>query len=154
LDKNATFQLKMTDNGLFSPRDTLAVSVWNNSGGLWFASNWDGTKAAEQSLAAGNLIVVSTTLKSLAASNDGPASDSIPVELSIQKDSLGARVQFAAHPGFTYAIEYSADLVNWTASTEVIGDPTDDEILTLREQTSAESARFYRIRARQTGERR
>jgi hypothetical protein len=46
----------MTDFG--SPAsDTIGITVWNKSGGLWFASNWNGTKTTEQALAGGNLSV-------------------------------------------------------------------------------------------------
>ena len=37
--------------------DTLGVTVWNKSGGLWFSSSWSGTRTVEQSLAGGNLVV-------------------------------------------------------------------------------------------------
>jgi hypothetical protein len=56
IDGNATLQVTMTDFG--SPAsDKIGITVWNKSGGLWFASNWNGTQTAEQTLAGGNLSV-------------------------------------------------------------------------------------------------
>ncbi|HEX7976664.1 MAG TPA: hypothetical protein VF498_19805, partial [Anaerolineales bacterium] len=57
LDGNATLQLTMDDNGDPGSGDTLGVTIWNKSGGLWFASNWNGVKTVEQLLGGGNLIV-------------------------------------------------------------------------------------------------
>ena len=31
--------------------------IYNKSGGLWFASKWDGTKTVKQLLGGGNLVV-------------------------------------------------------------------------------------------------
>jgi hypothetical protein len=47
----------MTDKGEPGSSDTIGITIWNKSGGLWFASNWNGTKTVEQTLAAGNLKV-------------------------------------------------------------------------------------------------
>ena len=56
IDGGATLQVTMTDFG--SPTsDKIGITVWNKSGGLWFASNWDGTRTVEQTLAGGNLSV-------------------------------------------------------------------------------------------------
>jgi len=57
VDSNATLQLWMTDNGEPGTKDTLGIQVLNKSGGIWFASNWTGTKTAEQTLGGGNLAV-------------------------------------------------------------------------------------------------
>jgi hypothetical protein len=40
-----------------SGADTISITVWNKSGGLWFASNWSGTKTVRQLLAGGNISV-------------------------------------------------------------------------------------------------
>jgi hypothetical protein len=58
---NATLQVTMTDMGEPGKSDRIAITVWDNSGGLWFANNWDGTKTVEQKLDGGNLKVSSTT---------------------------------------------------------------------------------------------
>jgi hypothetical protein len=42
VDGNATLQVMMTDEGESGASDTIAITVWNKSGGLWFASKWDG----------------------------------------------------------------------------------------------------------------
>ena len=47
----------MTDMGEPGSEDKIAITVWNKTGGLWFASNWDGTRTVEQTLAGGNLKV-------------------------------------------------------------------------------------------------
>ena len=57
IDGNATIQVTMDDNGEPGSSDTLGVTVWNKNGGMWFASNWNGTLTIEQLLAGGNLIV-------------------------------------------------------------------------------------------------
>jgi hypothetical protein len=47
----------MTDKGEPGTRDTIGITVWNKSGGLWFASAWNGTRTPEQTLAGRNLVV-------------------------------------------------------------------------------------------------
>jgi hypothetical protein len=43
----------MSDTG----NETIAVTVWNKSGGLWFSSDWNGTTTLQQVLAGGSLSV-------------------------------------------------------------------------------------------------
>jgi hypothetical protein len=51
-------QLKMTDNGEPGSADSIGITVSSTSGGgIWFSSNWDGTKTIEQLLGGGNLVV-------------------------------------------------------------------------------------------------
>ncbi len=57
VDGNAALQVTMTDKGEPGTSDTIAITVWNKAGGLWFASNWNGTKTVEQTLGGGNLVV-------------------------------------------------------------------------------------------------
>jgi hypothetical protein len=57
VDGNATLQVTMTDKGEPGKSDTIGITVWNKSGGLWFSSNWNGTKTVEQVLGGGNLVV-------------------------------------------------------------------------------------------------
>jgi hypothetical protein len=57
VDGNATLQVQMTDKGEPGSSDSIAVTVWNKAGGLWFSSNWNGTKTIEQTLGGGNLQV-------------------------------------------------------------------------------------------------
>ena len=57
VDGNATLQVTMADNGEPGGDDTIAITVWNKQGGLWFSSRWDGVKTVEQLLSGGNLVV-------------------------------------------------------------------------------------------------
>ncbi len=57
IDGNATLQVDMTDNGEPGTLDTIGITVWNKSGGMWFSSNWNGTKTVQQNLAGGDLMV-------------------------------------------------------------------------------------------------
>ncbi|HEU5182444.1 MAG TPA: hypothetical protein VFW45_16785 [Candidatus Polarisedimenticolia bacterium] len=46
----------MTDRG--EPEagsDSIAITVWNKNGGLWFSSSWTGTQTAEQAIDGGNI---------------------------------------------------------------------------------------------------
>ncbi len=56
VDGNASLQVTMTDGGA-AATDTIAITLWEKSGGLWFASNWNGVKTVEQTLNGGNLQV-------------------------------------------------------------------------------------------------
>lgn len=57
VDGNATLQATMTDSVQSGTADTIAITVWKKSGGLWFSSKWNGTTTVQQALAGGNLIV-------------------------------------------------------------------------------------------------
>jgi len=57
VEGNATLQVTMDDNGEPGASDTIGVTVWNKSGGMWFASRWNGTRTVEQLLDGGNLVV-------------------------------------------------------------------------------------------------
>jgi hypothetical protein len=56
---NNSLQFNMTDYGTPGSGDTLGVTLWNSSGGIWFSTNWMGTPPAtvEQLLGGGNLVV-------------------------------------------------------------------------------------------------
>jgi hypothetical protein len=56
VDGNATLQVNMTDRGEPGANDTIGITVYNKSGGLWFSSNWSGTLTLEQLLGGGNLV--------------------------------------------------------------------------------------------------
>ena len=55
---NNALQFNMTDYGT-GGSDTLGITLWNGSGGIWFSTNWVGTPPAtvEQSLGSGSLVV-------------------------------------------------------------------------------------------------
>jgi uncharacterized protein len=57
VDGNATLQISMTDNGEPGNQDSIAITVWNKDGGLYFSSHWNGVMTVEQYLGGGNLIV-------------------------------------------------------------------------------------------------
>ncbi len=57
LGGNCTLQVTMSDAGEPGKSDAIAITVWNSAGGVWFSSNWNGTKTAEQTLGGGNLVV-------------------------------------------------------------------------------------------------
>jgi hypothetical protein len=57
IDGNATLQVSIVDNGEPGSNDTISITVWNKSGGLWFTSNWNGTTYVQQTLGGGNLQV-------------------------------------------------------------------------------------------------
>jgi hypothetical protein len=55
VDGNATFKVEMTDRSDAGTGDAIAITIWNKSGGLWFASDWNGFRTDEQVLAGGNI---------------------------------------------------------------------------------------------------
>jgi hypothetical protein len=57
VEGNATLQVTLHDNGEPGSSDTIGITVWNKSGGLWFASKWNDVKTVEQLLNGGNLVV-------------------------------------------------------------------------------------------------
>ena len=57
VDGNATLQVTMTDRGEPGNTDDIGITVWNKSGGLWYSSNWNGTKTVNQTLGGGNIKV-------------------------------------------------------------------------------------------------
>ena len=57
VDGNGSLQVVMTDRGEPGKTDTIGITLWNKDGGLWFTSNWDGTRTLEQVLGGGNLVV-------------------------------------------------------------------------------------------------
>ena len=56
---NNSLQFNMTDYGSPGSSDTVGITLWNGSGGIWFSSDWVGTPpaTAEQLLGGGNLVV-------------------------------------------------------------------------------------------------
>jgi len=57
IDGNATLQVSMADNGEPGSNDTISITVFNKSGGVWFTSNWNGTTYVQQKIGGGNLQV-------------------------------------------------------------------------------------------------
>jgi hypothetical protein len=56
---NNSLQFNMTDYGSPGSGDTIGITLWNGSGGVWFSTNWVGTPPAtvEQQMGGGNLVV-------------------------------------------------------------------------------------------------
>jgi hypothetical protein len=50
VDGNSTLQVTMSDNGEPGSSDRISITVWNKNGGLWFASEWNGTRTIERTL--------------------------------------------------------------------------------------------------------
>lgn len=143
LDSNATFQLQFTDNGNPGTTDTLAATVWNSKGGLWFASNWDGTKTIEQVLGGGNFVIVA------------PAGSTLVIEAHTEPLSLSflllppsadkparCQLQFPIVADVDHLIEYSSDLQHWS-QLKLIRCSTDQSYVLEEELTTAR--RFYRV---------
>jgi hypothetical protein len=61
VDNNASLQMNITDNGNPGNTDLLGITIWNRLGGLWFASNWNGTSTVQQVISAGNEVVHSNS---------------------------------------------------------------------------------------------
>jgi len=57
IDGNGTIQMTMTDLGEPGKYDVLGITVWNKDGGMWYASNWSGTKTVDQQIMRGNIQV-------------------------------------------------------------------------------------------------
>ena len=49
--------VKMTDQGEPGSTDTFAITLYDSSNNVLFASNWDGTTTVEQVLGGGNVVV-------------------------------------------------------------------------------------------------
>jgi hypothetical protein len=57
IDANTTLQVTMTDRGEPGKLDSIAITVLDNKGGIWFVSDWNGTAPVEDVLANGNIQV-------------------------------------------------------------------------------------------------
>jgi hypothetical protein len=47
----------MADNGTPGTDDTLGITLWNRSGGLWYSSDWTGTTTKQDLVGGGDLSV-------------------------------------------------------------------------------------------------
>ena len=57
IDGNASLQITLTDRGEPGSEDSIAITLWNKKGGLYFSSLWDGVETLEDELDGGNLQV-------------------------------------------------------------------------------------------------
>lgn len=54
---NATLLVTMTDNGQPGSADTIGITLWSKSGGLYYSSQRDGVITVKQLLSGRNLVV-------------------------------------------------------------------------------------------------
>jgi len=90
IDGNGTLQMTMVDMGEPGKYDVLGITVWNKDGGMWYASNWNGTKTVEQQIAKGNIQV------NQPQSAIGSIQNTMTITSSAQPSSLGSPVSFTA----------------------------------------------------------
>jgi hypothetical protein len=57
VEGNCMLQLNIVDGA----EDKVAITLFRNKGGIWYASNWNGSTAAYQDIHSGDLSVTSTT---------------------------------------------------------------------------------------------
>jgi uncharacterized protein len=57
VDGNATLMVSITDYGEPGSSDSIAITLFNKNGGLYFSSHWTADGPVEQSLGRGNLVV-------------------------------------------------------------------------------------------------
>jgi hypothetical protein len=157
LDRNATFQAVVVDNGSSGVTDTLAVTVWNGGGGLWFASKWDGIKTVAQTLTSGNVLVKTSVKTSSALAG---AADEAGVTLSITHEPTGSTsvgsdsnpvgavqrilvVKASPTQDVEYVLERSTDLNDWQSI--LVGSGSSGEVI-FRDPAVEGVQYFYRVR--------
>jgi hypothetical protein len=91
VDGNATLQVTMTDRGEPGKNDDISIIVWDKSSNVWYSSNWDGTRTAQQFLDGGNIKIHST-----GSFSTGTASSSVSLVSSINPSTVGQAVTFTA----------------------------------------------------------
>lgn len=57
VDDNVTVKMEMTDRSEAGTGDAIAITIWNKTGALLFASNWNGWRNDDQVLAGGDIRV-------------------------------------------------------------------------------------------------
>jgi hypothetical protein len=55
VDGAATFEVSISDNGEPGTNDTIAVTIRNSGGAVWFSSNWVAGASVEQVIGGGNI---------------------------------------------------------------------------------------------------
>jgi hypothetical protein len=105
LGGNLTLKVDMTDNGEPGNTDKLAINVWDNAGGLFYSSNWNGTQTIQQTIAAGNIRITGGNTTSTVSKNTeigvatlelnvapNPVDDQLNVALTGWNDSQEVRI--------------------------------------------------------------
>lgn len=54
---NLSFEIRITDKGEPGTEDQIAITVWNDAGGVMYSSEWDGVRTQEKVLTGGNIVV-------------------------------------------------------------------------------------------------
>jgi hypothetical protein len=99
VDGGATLQVTMTDAGEPGSSDKIGIVVYNKAGGVWFSSNWNGTKTIEQLLGGGNLLVHSSSAVSATVATKSVVSTVDPSTMQTF-DKFAVRV--LGNPSTTY----------------------------------------------------
>ncbi|SEP64997.1 HYR-like domain-containing protein [Flavobacterium urocaniciphilum] len=115
VDGNATLQVTMTDYGEPGNNDQIAITVWNKNGGLWYASNWNGTTTVEQKIGGGNLKV-----------HGGQVCDTSSLITKIMSDEI--IIEESIKPEFKIWPNPSANEFNLDISNKIENEPTLIEV--------------------------
>ena len=91
VDGNATLQVTMTDRGEPGKNDDMSIIVWDKNSNVWYSSNWDGTRTAQQLLDGGNIKIHST-----GSFATGTANSSVSLISSLNPSTVGQSVTFTA----------------------------------------------------------
>lgn len=57
VEGNGVLQVTMNDNGEPGSTDTIGITLFSRSGGVWYSSSWTGTYTEEEMLVGGNLLI-------------------------------------------------------------------------------------------------
>jgi hypothetical protein len=101
LGGNLKLQVDMTDAGQGGQTDTVGITLWNTDGGLYFSSNWNGTKTIQQLLGGGNISVRNGSSTTALAAPLGRSQDLVAFESGFipTGDALALRYPGSFNPG-------------------------------------------------------
>jgi hypothetical protein len=71
-----TLQVTLSDAGEPGKYDQIGIILYNKAGGVWFSSNWNGTKTVNQTLGGGNLVVHGAALSGTTTSSPSTVDES------------------------------------------------------------------------------
>jgi hypothetical protein len=69
----------MSDAGEPGKDDKIGIVVFNKQGGVWFSSNWNGTKTVEQTLGGGNVVARGSSVGSASGTTTSSVSVVEPI---------------------------------------------------------------------------
>jgi hypothetical protein len=93
VDGNATLQVEMTDNGEPGSTDMIGITVWNKSGGLWFASNWNGARTTQKILGGGNIKVSGGAINTRVAAEEVIPAEELALDVVIAPNPAANQVK-------------------------------------------------------------